>query len=272
MATDYIIRLKCPYGDRDQLLVLENRSETLKQILETAWDFECPIHGVQREHPLEGNEKILWSAAKSPSKDAAARERPVRQTRSSKRISVHVPVSVSGRSKNETSFSEDTSTLLVNSGGGLLHLNAGVSLGDTVKVENKQTRQEQECRVAYLGRDLHGKQRVGIAFNRPTAQFWRPQRRETRISKRIRVRVQGSDLSGQKFVQKVCVVDVSRHGARVEDIGYLTRPGQTIELRRFWQTARFRVAWIGAVGTAQAGQVGVSALDPDKNIWGITLP
>jgi len=272
LGTDYIVRLKCPYGDRDQLLILENRSETLKQILETAWNFECPIHGVQRELPLEGNERALWASSKSPSKDLAGIDKGVARTRSSKRISVHVPVSVSGRSKNQNPFREETTTLLVNAGGGLLFLNAGVAVGDTVTVANKQSRQEQECRVAYLGRDLHGKQRVGVAFNRPAPQFWRAQRRENRISKKIRVRVRGSDRSGQKFIQKVCVVDVSRHGARVEDIGYLTRPGETIELRRYWQTARFRVAWIGAAGTPQAGQVGVVALDPDKNIWGITLP
>jgi hypothetical protein len=273
VATDYIVRLKCPYGDRDQLLILENRQETLKQILETAWDFECPVHGVQRELPLEGNERALWVSAKSPSKNInVGSDKPVRRMRSSKRLSVHVPVSVSGRSKDETAFREDTTTLLVNAGGGLLVLSAGVALGDTVTVANKQTRQEQSCRVAYVARDLHGKQRVGVAFNRPTPLFWRAQRRETRLSKRIRVRVRGSDPSGQKFVQKVCVVDVSRHGARVEDIGYLTRPGDMIEVRRYWQTARFRVAWIGAVGTPQAGQVGVVALDPQKNIWGVKLP
>ena len=273
MATDYIVRLKCPYGDRDQLLVLEKRQETLKQILETAWNFECPVHGVQHELPLEGNERALWASGKSPSKQVhVAAGKPVLRPRSSKRISVHVPVSVSGRFKDDSPFREDTTTLLVNAGGGLLLLNAGVTLGDALTVANKQTRQEEPCRVAYLGRDLHGKQRVGVAFNHPVPQFWRAQRRETRLSKRIRVRVRGSDHSGQKFVQKVCVVDVSRHGARVEDIGYLTRPGDTIEVRRYWQTARFRVAWIGAVGTAEAGQVGVVALDPEKNIWGVRLP
>ena len=272
MATDYIVRLKCPYGDRDQLLILENRQETLKQILETAWDFECPVHGVQRELPLEGNQRALWASTRSPSKERSSTDQVARPKRSSKRISVHVPVSVSGRSKDETAFREDTTTLLVNAGGGLVPLSAGVNLGDTVTVANKQTRQEQPCRVAYLGRDPHGKQRVGVAFNRPVPEFWRAQRREIRLSKRIRVRVRGSDRSGQRFVQKVCVVDVSRHGARVEDIGYFTRPGDMIEVRRYWQTARFRVAWIGAVGTPQAGQVGVVALDPDKNIWGVKLP
>jgi hypothetical protein len=278
VATDYIVRLKCPYGDRDQLLILENRQETLKQILETAWDFECPVHGVQREHPLEGHEKALWASAKSqpaksPHKEVSGgADKPLRRYRSSKRISIRVPVSVSGRSKDETAFREETTTLLVNAGGGLLLLNAGVAMGDTVNVANKQTRQEQLCRVAHLERDLHGKQRVGVAFHHPTPQFWRAQRRETRLSRRIRVRVRGADRSGQKFVQKVCVLDVSRHGARVEDIGYLTKPGDTIEVRRYWQTARYRVAWIGATGTPQAGQVGVIALDPEKNIWGVDLP
>ena len=273
VATDYIVRLKCPYGDRDQLLILENRHETLKQILETAWDFECPVHGVQRELPLAGNERALWATGKTSFKPLnVAGDKPVPRKRSSKRILMRVPVSVSGRSKDETAFREDTTTLLVNAGGGLVLLNAGVTLGDTVNVANNQTREEQPCRVAYLARDFHGKQRVGVAFRHPSPQFWRAQRRETRLSKRIRVRVRGSDHSGQKFVQKVCVVDVSRHGARVEDIGYFTRPGDMIEVRRYWQTARFRVAWIGAVGTPEAGQVGVVALDPDKNIWGVKLP
>jgi len=51
MATDYIVRLKWPYGDHDQLLILQNRRESLKVILDTAWEFECPVHDVQREIP-----------------------------------------------------------------------------------------------------------------------------------------------------------------------------------------------------------------------------
>src|SRR5260370_4299682 len=65
MPTDYIVRLKCPYGDRDQFLMLENRKENLNQILEMAWDFECPTHGVQREIPVEGSQKSLWSRLQS---------------------------------------------------------------------------------------------------------------------------------------------------------------------------------------------------------------
>ena len=279
MAHDYIVRLKCPYGDREELLMLENRKEPLKQILETPWDFECPVHGVQRELPLEGHQKHLWVNSRSPrkeSKAAVALAAPVAthspaRPRSSRRISLHVPVLVFGWSKNESSFHEETSTLLLNASGGLVLLSTHVSVGDTVFLTNKQTQREQECRVAYVGTDPQGKFRVGVSFKQPAPHFWRIARREIRIPKRVRVSVRGTDRSGYRFVQSVCAVEISRHGARVEDLGHLTWPGETIQLKRHWQTARFRVVWIGEVGTPQAGQVGIMALQPNKNFWGISL-
>jgi hypothetical protein len=273
MTTDYIVRLKCPYGDQEQVLVLENREETLKQILETPWDFECSIHGVQREMPLEGKSKnSLRGSPKGQRTKAKEPGRVVPRLRSSKRIFLNVPVFVSGCIMGENSFHEDATALLVNAGGGLLSLSTGVALGDTIFVTNKQTQREQECRVAYLGLDTRGKSQVGIAFKRPAPHFWRLSRREYRISKRIRITVRGIDRNGHPFVQSVCAVDISRHGARVEDIGPLTSPGETIQLKRHWQTALFRVAWIGDIGTPQAGQAGIIALEPKKNIWGVTLP
>ncbi len=272
MATDYIIRLKCPYGDQEQVLVLENRKETLKQILETPWDFECSIHGVQREMPLEGKYKSLPVSPKLTGKEAKKTDRAVPKVRSSKRISLHIPVLVSGRAKGENSFHEEATALLVNAGGGLLSLDSGVAVGDTLFVTNKQTQREQECVVAYLGKHVRGKSQVGIAFKNPAPHFWRLNRREYRISKRIRVTVRGNDRNGHPFVQRVCAVDISRHGARVEDIGHLISLGETIRLKRRWQTALFRVVWIGDIGTPQAGQVGIITLEPKKNIWGITLP
>lgn len=124
MATDYIVRLKCPYGDRDQLVLLENRQESLAQILETSWDFECPIHGVQREIPLEGNQKSLWSRSRSTRREVAVAERTEPKPRASTRISMHVPVLVYGWSNLENSFHEETTTLLVNASGGLLWLDS----------------------------------------------------------------------------------------------------------------------------------------------------
>jgi hypothetical protein len=271
MPTDYIVRLKCPHGDPDQLLMLENREESLKQILETPWNFECPVHGVQREIPLEGSQKSLWSSSRSQRKEAKAVGKAVPQPRSGKRISLHVPVLVSGWSKQESSFLEETATLLVNASGGLLALNSRVALGDTILITNKSTQQEQECLVAYVAGDVHGKLRVGAAFKRPAPHFWGMNRRESRISRKIRVKVRGLDRSGNTFVQNTYAVDISRQGARLEGIGYLTCPGETIQVKRHLQAASFRVVWIGDIGTPQAGHAGLLNLEPNKNIWGVTL-
>ena len=272
MATDYIVRLKCPYGDRDELLMLENREESLKQILETPWDFECPVHGVQREMPLEGNPKSAWSRSRSTRREVEVAERVAPKPRSGKRISLHVPVLVYGWSNFENSFHEEATTLLVNASGGLLALNSKVALGDTIFLTNKATQQEQECRVVYVDKDAHGKQRVGAAFKRQAPHFWRVNRRESRIAKQIRVKVQGTDRNGNSFVQNTYAVDISRHGARLEGIGMLTWPGETIVLKRRLRSARFRVVWVGEVGTPQVNQAGILALEPNSNVWGVTLP
>jgi hypothetical protein len=179
---------------------------------------------------------------------------------------------VHGMCRDKTSFQEETSTLVVNATGGLVALSSGVDIGDTVLVVNKTTKRSQECRIVYRGQDHQGKPQAAIAFGGPIPNFWRVTRRERRVPARVPIRVRGVDPQGQPFTQSAQAIDVSRHGARLDGIGYVTRPGETIEVRRRWQSARFRVLWIGDPGTPQAGQAGVYALQPEKNPWGIDLP
>ena len=272
MAKYFVVRLRCPYGDEDQMLVLQNREETLSQILDTPWDFECPVHGIQREIPVDASEKQMSSASRPQRNESAAAVSEAPKPRSSNRICLHLPVLVYGWAKGEGSFHEETTTLLVNASGGLVTLASKVGLGDAVFVVNEATQQEQECRVAYVGAELEGKIRVGLAFNRQAPSFWRNNRKELRIPKSVRVWVRGLDHNGQKFAQSAHTVDVSQHGARLDGIGYLTRRGETIEVSRRWRKARFRVVWVGGIGWPQAGQVGLYSLEPNKNIWGIRLP
>jgi len=96
------------------------------------------------------------------------------------------------------------------------------------------------------------------------------ERRELRISKAVRVWVRGKDRTGHKFSQSAMAVDISKQGARLEGIGFLTWPGEIIVIKRGWRAARFRVIWVGDVGP-QAGQAGIYLLDSGKNIWGIPL-
>jgi hypothetical protein len=207
VAKDFIVRLKCPYGDQDQLLVLQDREERLTQILETPLDFDCPVHGVQREIPVEASETQLSPASRRRRKESTAAIRLAPQPRSSKRLSLHVPVLVYGWSKDESSFHEETSTLLVNASGGLVALTTKVTLGGTIFIVNKVTQEEQECRVAYVGPELKGKTWVGVAFKRPAADFWRIDRQELGLSKAFRVGGQRLDHKDHGFAQSAYAVD-----------------------------------------------------------------
>jgi len=272
VAKDYAVRLKCPYGDEDKWVILQNREETLKQILSTACDFECPLHGVQREIPMEVSEERLPLTLRRP------RTRPTEPSegktgqRLSERLSLHVPVLVYGWARDQGNFHEETSTLLVNAGGGLVALAAKVGLGEMIVVVNKTTREEQECRIAYVGQEAAGEARVGVAFKHPAPSFWKITRPEHRIPRALRVKVRGVDHHGNTFAQSAQTIDISQHGARLDGLGYLTGPGQTIEVKRRWQKARFRVVWAGQIGTPQANQIGICCLEPNRYIWGTPLP
>ena len=191
--------------------------------------------------------------------------------RASERVFLQVPVMVHGMCRDKTSFQEETSTVVVNAAGGLVTLCSGVDVGDTVLVVNKTTKRSHECRVVYRGNDGEGKPQAAIAFGGAIPNFWKLTRRETRVSISVTIRVRGVDHQGNRFTQSAQAIDVSRHGARLEGIGYLTRPGEMIEVKRRWQRALFRVVWVGNPGTPEADQAGVYTLQPEKNPWGIDL-
>jgi hypothetical protein len=264
VAKDFKVRLKCPYGDQDQWVMLTNREETLKQILDTPWDFECPLHGVQREIPMEASEQVAPREPRAQGKELTEPASRKVGHRSSARVPLHLPVLAS---KRGTAFHEDTSTLLVNATGGLLSLSTKTDVGDTVSLVNKQTQEEQECRVAYVGPEVDGKIRVGVAFQQPAPSFWRAAGQERRVAKPLRVQVRGMDRIGNPFVQSASAIDISQNGARLEGVGYLTLPGETIEVKCRWRKARFRVVWVGQIGTTEANQIGVRSLEPEKDIW-----
>jgi len=190
---NYAVRLKCQHleahgglrgeagGDNDQWLILQDRQESLQKVLETAWDFACPIHGAQREFPLEA-------------KEAGA--------------------------------------------GFQIHLPANQSNG-TSEVKGRKH----------------------------SAKAGPKTRRETRTPEILRVWVRGLDLNGNPFRQSAYSIDISRNGGRLEGLGLMTLPGTTIEVRRNWRKALFRVVWTGKRGTSQASQIGIRCLEPHKNVW-----
>jgi hypothetical protein len=64
-----------------------------------------------------------------------------------------------------------------------------------------------------------------------------------------------------------CTYEISVKGARLVAPPGIREVGQEIWLQRQNRRARYKVAWIGAAGTAQASQVGVESLEPGNVIW-----
>ncbi len=173
VTKDYAVRLKCPYGDEDRWVNLRNREETLEQVLRTPWDFECPVHGVQREIPLDASETGS-SASQRPQRMGLPKPGGLKMGhRRSKRLPLCLPVLVYGRARDRSFFKEEASTLLVNAHGGLIALKGRVGLGEAIFLVNNATQEEQECLVAYVGPGEAGKAKVGIAFKHSAPNFWR---------------------------------------------------------------------------------------------------
>lgn len=175
----FSVRVRCPYGDEDMWLTLRNQPGSMTEIQNTQWAFDCPVHGVQLEIPLEVRE-----AAAPP--EAAGTQRPtptgplnhtMRRTgaRRGPRLPLGVPLLVYGWTLEGDAFLEESSTVLVNANGGLVPLGVRTAIGQKVLVVNKTTRQSQECRVAYVGAPADGKANVGIAFKSPADHFWGPE-------------------------------------------------------------------------------------------------
>lgn len=280
MPRNFAIRLRCPKGDADSWVTLSNREESLEQILQQTWDFKCREHGPQQGIPQEAMEVAPIddptsspTTTTSPSLAVPFPDTPAKKTpRSSERLPMRVPVVIYGFAGKTGAFHEDTETVLVNSSGALVTLKAKLALGDTVFLIHQSSRQEMEVRVAYLDAYSDRETRVGLAFKQPIADFWKKTRKKARLPKTLRVIVKGTDPKGHPFAQSAYTVDLSEDGARLDGIGFLTSPGQTIEVRRLWRKARFRVVWIGHVGTNESNQVGVVGLQAEKNIWRVELP
>ncbi|HET8924922.1 MAG TPA: hypothetical protein VFN26_18225 [Candidatus Acidoferrum sp.] len=278
MPRNFAIRLSCPHGDCDSWVTVSNREESFEQVLKMTWDFKCREHGPQQGVPREVIEvaplddprpaRIDPSTLAVPFPSAPAKKTP----RASIRYPFRVPVTIYGFTKDGGAFHEDTETVLVNSSGALITLKARLALGGTVFLIHKSSQAEQEVRVAYVDAYSDREIRVGLAFKQPISNFWKKTRRVPRVPKTLHVVVKGTDAKGHPFSQTACTVDLSQDGARLDGIGFLTAPGQTIEVRRGWRKARFRVIWIGQVGSTESNQVGVFGLQSEKNIWRIALP
>jgi hypothetical protein len=267
-AKSYSLRVRCPYGDHDDWVTISGRTDSLEQLFASPCAFDCPTHGAQQGFPLEGRET---TSPQSPAQKGSSKFSPPvvpKSRRTSERTSFHVPVIVYGWSKGIGSFHESTTTITFNASGALVRLGTPVDMGDKLFIVSKFTQEEQEVRVVFKESHVQSGCEIGLAFQKPAAQFWRKTRRSARAPQRLRVSVRGNDRNGNPFSQTSQTMDISEDGARLDGVAYLTGPGQIIEVKRRWHgKARFRVAWIGQVGTSESNQIGVYTVDSGRLPW-----
>ncbi len=96
-------------------------------------------------------------------------------------------------------------------------------------------------------------------------------RRDPRIEAKLPIRVAGIDVNGRPVLQKAATRNISRGGALLEGIEGRFKPKEIVSLTYKNNKARFRVSWMGEIGTDRAGQMGVQSIDATKCIWDATI-
>jgi len=92
--------------------------------------------------------------------------------RRSCRVLVQIPVQVAADADVQGSFEEDTQTLVVNAHGALILMANSVRKGQTLRLKNKASKDEELCKVVYLGPAQSSRIQVGVEFTSPSPHFW----------------------------------------------------------------------------------------------------
>jgi c-di-GMP-binding flagellar brake protein YcgR len=92
--------------------------------------------------------------------------------RRSQRVSAQLPVVVQGKLTDESPFLDLTRALVLSAHGCLLTLSVSVRLSQRLILRNVASREEQDCRVAYLSKKQESRTEIGLRFRTTAPQFW----------------------------------------------------------------------------------------------------
>jgi PilZ domain len=92
--------------------------------------------------------------------------------RRSERVHAQLPVVVRGKSTSNSPFEDPTRATVLSAHGCLITLSTSVRLGEKLILRNLASREEQDCRVVYIGEKQGGRTEVGLRFKAAAPQFW----------------------------------------------------------------------------------------------------
>jgi hypothetical protein len=86
---------------------------------------------------------------------------------------MQVTVRIRGNDAQGKKFEEEACTLAINAHGALVPVQARLTSGSKIYMQHKNTQEEQECQVVFLGPVRSGKAEIGVEFSKPCPTFWR---------------------------------------------------------------------------------------------------
>jgi len=92
--------------------------------------------------------------------------------RRSQRILISASIRISGQNPAGAVFEENTSTIVVNSHGGLVLLKEKVSIGQMLTMQHLASQEEIDCLVKGINPEPVGVPEIAIEFQKPHPRFW----------------------------------------------------------------------------------------------------
>jgi len=116
----------------------------------------------------------LFRARRKDAKPAGIRTAILNHSdrRRTTRIQVDVPLFIYGYTQSGSTFYEETHTIEINGGGGLVAMTSRVKPGQRLAVTNEGNDQTQECVVVSVRAQLAHANHIALKFPTPMPQFW----------------------------------------------------------------------------------------------------
>jgi hypothetical protein len=86
-------------------------------------------------------------------------------------------------------------------------------------------------------------------------------RQYKRLHIALPVTISGLDSNGNRYTQSATSTEIGINGMRLRGVRCLRAPGEPVQVEYQGRRARYRVAWIGAIGTCWEGLVGLQGLE-----------
>jgi hypothetical protein len=95
------------------------------------------------------------------------------ERRRTPRVYVHIPIFVYGHTPEGDPFHEETWTISINGGGGLISMSSRVQPGQRLAVTNQGNDQTEQCIVVSVTAGWTDGGKIALKFPTPMPQFWR---------------------------------------------------------------------------------------------------